>query len=113
MSELTQAERNKLREIYKESGLKPVKIPPIHKQSRLSSKALDLWALCDNKGIKMKPIVSILILTAYIMGLVYLLVVGALGAIYGEPLGFIFMALGITAGIPFYTGTKQFFNESK
>ena len=60
----------------------------------------------------MKPIVSTVILTTYATGLVYLLVVGFLGAIYGEPLGFLFLALGITVGIPFYTGTMQFFKES-
>lgn len=55
----------------------------------------------------MMPHVSLTILTAYIIGLVYLLLVGFLGAIYGEPLGFIFMALGITASIPFIKGYKE------
>lgn len=55
----------------------------------------------------MKPIASMGILIVYLTAIAYLIIVGFLGAIYGEPLGFLFMALGITASIPFIKGYKE------
>lgn len=60
----------------------------------------------------MKPIVSLIILVAYALGTAYLLMVGFLGAINGEPLGFIFMVMGIAATIPYVKSFREFWNSS-
>ena len=47
---------------------------------------------------------SVIFLTLWLGMCLYLLMVGLFGAFYGEPLGFLFLALGITASIPFIKG---------
>ena len=52
----------------------------------------------------MRPILSVLFLTLWFGMCVYLIIVGTLGAINGEPLGFVFLALGIVAAVPYMKG---------
>jgi hypothetical protein len=52
----------------------------------------------------MRPILSILSLTLWFGMCLYLVTVGTLGAINGEPLGFLFLALGIVATVPYMKG---------
>jgi hypothetical protein len=55
----------------------------------------------------MRAILSILFLTVWLGMCVYLVIVGTLGAIYGEPLGFLFLSLGIVASIPYIQGVRN------
>jgi hypothetical protein len=55
----------------------------------------------------MKPILSVLFLTLWFGMCVYLIIVGTLGAINGEPLGFVFLALGIVATAPYINQIKK------
>lgn len=56
----------------------------------------------------MKPLASLVALLMIIGVILWTTIIGLIGSIYGEPLGFLFLALGITAGLWFYIGTKQF-----
>jgi hypothetical protein len=54
----------------------------------------------------MRPILSVILLTSWLGMCVYLIIVGFLGAIYGEPLGFLFLSLGVIASIPYIKGAR-------
>jgi uncharacterized membrane protein YoaK (UPF0700 family) len=60
-----------------------------------------------NMEDKMRSILSVIFLTLWLGMCVYLIIVGFLGAIYGEPLGFLFISLGIIVTIPHIQSFKE------
>jgi len=55
----------------------------------------------------MKSMASLFLLLLMLMASIYLIAVGSIGAAYGEPLGYLFLILGLSLGIPLIQGYRS------